>query len=120
MSFPRISARSVFRTLAAAALAGGLSLAPGEGHAGNVAWSVSVGGPGYAVTAAGPGYRGYPPYWRGYGYYGRPYVRPYYRPYYPVVYAPPVVYPAPVVYPPPYYYGPPRVGVVVAPGWRAY
>ena len=114
MSFPRITA-----AVAAAALAGGLTLAAGTASAGNVAWSVSVGGPGYAVTAAGPGYRGYPGYWGGY--YGRPYVRPYYRPYYPVVYAPPLVYPAPVVYPAPYYAAPRiGVGVVVRPGWRAY
>lgn len=123
---PRIAA-----AIATAALAGGLSLATGTTSAGNVAWGVSVGGPGYAVTAGAPAhggylggylgghlYGGYPYYRRGY--HGRPYVPVaglYYRPYYPVVAAPPVVYPAPVVYPP-YYYAPPRV--VVGAGWRGY
>ena len=110
-----MSRYKITAAVAAIALAGGLSLAAGTASAGNVAWSVSIGGPGYAVTAGAP-YRGYPGYWGGY--YARPYVpvaRPYYRPYYPVVYAPPIVYPAPVVYPPPYYVAP-RVVV----GWRGY
>ncbi len=81
-----------------------------------MAWSVSIGGPGYAIAAGAPAYRGYPGHWGGY--YGRPYgpvARPYYRPYYPVVYAPRVVYPAPIVYRAPYY-APPHVVV----GWRGY
>ena len=55
---------------------------------GNVAWSVSVGAPGFAVSAGQPGY------------YGAPY-RPYYRPHY--------YRPAPVAYRP--YYAPYRVVV---------
>jgi hypothetical protein len=75
---------------------------------GNVAWSVSVGGPGFAVSAGQPYYGApYRPYYKPYYYRPAPVVyRPYYRPYYyaprPVYYAPPVVYtqpyyPAPVV-----------------------
>ena len=70
---------------------------------GNVAWSVSIGGPGYAVTAGQPAYYGAPyrPYYRPY-YRPAPVVyRPYYRPYYaprPVVVAPPVVYTQPYSY----------------------
>lgn len=64
----------------------------------DVAWSVSVGGPGFAVSAGQP-------------FYGAPY-RPYYRPI--------VVAPAPVVYRPWYgpvnYYAPP---VVYAPRYVA-
>jgi len=72
-------------------------------HAGNVAWSVSVGGPGFAVSAGQPGYYG------GRGYYGAPYLRPiarpYYRPWYgAAVVVPPVAYVRPrVIYP---YYAP--------------
>lgn len=95
-------------------------------QAGNVAWGVSVGGPGFQVSAGQPGYYG------GGGYYGAPYrpmARPYYRPYYPATFRaavvvpplffapPPVAYPyylpAPAVYaprrviyaPPPFAYG---------------
>ena len=76
---------------------------------GNVAWNVTVGGPGFAVSAGQPYYGApYRPYYRPYynSYYRpAPVYRPYYRPYYaprPVYYAPPVVYtqpyyPAPVV-----------------------
>jgi len=46
-------------------LGAGLAVAPAA-SAGNVGWSVSIGGPGYAVSAGAP-YRG-------------PYYRPYYRP----------------------------------------
>lgn len=55
--------------------------------AGNVAWSVAVGVPGFAVTAGRPGF------------YGAPY-RPYYRSWYrPVLLPPPVVWaPAPMTY----------------------
>lgn len=109
-----MSHRKITAAIAAAAVAGGLSLSAGTASASNVAWSVSIGGPGYAVTAGAP-YRSYPAYWGGY--YARPYVpvvRPYYRPYYPVVYAPPVVYPR-VVYRAPYYAAP-RVVI----GWRGY
>jgi hypothetical protein len=64
-------------------------------HAGNVAWGVSVGGPGFSVSAGQPGYYG------GRGHYRAPYLpiaRPYYRPrfpaaYRPQIYAPPVAYP---------------------------
>jgi hypothetical protein len=94
------------RILLATALAGTLALgaavAPAA-SASNVAWSVSIGGPGVAVSAGAPGYwgPGYRPYYNGY--------RPYYRPAY---VAPPVyAYPAPVYYTP-YAYARP---VVVAP-----
>jgi hypothetical protein len=73
--------------------------------AGNVAWNVSVGGPGFAVTAGQPGYYG------GHGYYGAPY-RPYHRVWYRplAVPSPIVVAPAPAAYP---YYEP--APVVYAP-----
>jgi hypothetical protein len=95
------------RTVIALALGLGIlaaaSFAPAA-RAGNVAWGVSVGVPGFAVSAGQPGYYG------GRGYYGAPY-RPYYRPWYrpavvvsPVAYLPPLAYPyyapAPVVYAP--------------------
>ena len=77
-------------------------------HAGNVAWSVSVGGPGFAVAAGQPGYGGA---YYGNRYYGAPY-RPYYRSWYrPVAVLPP----PPVVLP---YYAP--APVVVAPAARVY
>jgi hypothetical protein len=94
------------RYLPVAALCGGLLAAAAfvpTAQAGNVAWGVSIGLPGFGVVAGQPGYYG------GRGYYGGPY-RPYYRPWYraavvapPVAYvAPPVAYyaPAPVVYAP--------------------
>jgi hypothetical protein len=62
---------------------------------GNVGWSVSVGGPGFAITAGQPAYG---PGYAGPVYVGAPYrsgFRPYLRP---VVYAPPAVYATPVVY----------------------
>jgi hypothetical protein len=80
------------RILVASSLIGtlvlGLAAAPAA-SANNVAWSVSIGGPGYVVSA------GQPAYWGPRPYYG-------YRPAY---VAPPVYYPAPVVYsyPRPYY-----------------
>lgn len=100
------SRRIAITTALAAALAVGIAFAPAA-SANNVAWSVSVGGPGFSVSAGQPywgGYRGY-----GYGYrYG--YYRPWHRLAAPVVYpygyvAPrrayvvpqPVYYPAPVV-----------------------
>jgi len=104
------SRRIALMTALTAALAVGGAYAPAA-SANNVAWSVSVGGPGFAVSAGQPywgGYRGY-----GYGYrYG--YYRPWYRPVAPVVYpygyvAPAPVYavPRPVYYPAPVfnYYG---------------
>src|SRR4029453_14063010 len=68
-------------------------------HAGNVGWSVSVGGPGFAVSAGQPGYYG------GHGYYRAPYNRyTYFRPCDRPVFVPQVPYaPPPVVYP---YYAP--------------
>ena len=86
-------------------------------QAGNVAWGVSVGVPGFSVSAGQPyGYGGYVgrPYAYGYGggYYRPPYVAvapPYYRPYYrPYAYRPVVVVPRPVYVAPPVaypYYG---------------
>ena len=71
-------------------------------QAGNVAWGVSVGGPGFSVSAGQPGYYG------GRSFYGAPYyqvARPFYRPAYRVPFvAPPVAYSyyvsAPIVYAP--------------------
>jgi hypothetical protein len=75
---------------------------------GNVAWSVSVGAPGFAVSAGQPGYYGYgAPYRSHYRpHYYRPApvaYRPYYAPYRayvprPVYVAPPVVYTQPYSY----------------------
>ena len=131
---------------AAAALLTGLALAP-TASAGNTAWSVSLGIPGFAVSAGRTGYGGGTDYigvgigfgGAGYGYGGagygygaagyghgyrtayQPYYRPYYRPYYAVPVAPVVVYPAPVAYAAPYgYVAPvPYGGRVYAPH-RAY
>ena len=77
-------------------------------QAGNVAWGVSVGGPGFSVAASQPGYYG------GHRYYrapwvpvARPYYRPYFAPYYRSVYRAPIIVP-PVSYsyyaPAPAYY----------------
>ncbi len=123
--------RRILSTLAACgALLAAAAYIP-VAQAGNVAWSVSVGGPGFAVSAGQPGfYRGYyrAPYLR-------PIARPYYRPWYgaalvvrPVALVRPrVIYPhyapAPVVYAPrgivyaqPYGYGYPYY----APGSGSY
>ena len=80
-----------------AILATGAMFAPAASAGGNVAWSVSIGAPGFGIVAGQPAV--------GAGYYGAPYVpayRPYYRPAYrPVVVAPPVILrPAPIVYRP--------------------
>jgi hypothetical protein len=97
--------RFIVTAAAAALVAGAVAFAP-TASASNVAWSVSVGGPGFAVTAGQP-------YWGGYGYgyhgYRHGYRHGYYRPWVrPVVVAPPVVYPAPVyVAPRPVYVAPP-------------
>ena len=87
--------RRILALTGAAALAAGLALAA-PASAGNVAWSVSIGGPGYGVAAVAP--YGYAPY-RAYG--------P----------APVYVAPAPVYYPAPVYVAPP---VVYAPYGVAY
>ena len=94
-------------------------------QAGNVAWGVSVGGPGFQVTAGQPGYYG------GRGFYGAPYrpvARPYFRTYYPATFraavvVPPVFYaPPPVAYtyyaPAPFVIAPRRV--IYAPRPHAY
>ena len=84
-----------------ATLAAGAAFAPAA-SANNVAWGVSVGGPGFVVSA------GQPAYWGGYR-YGYGYHRHWYRPA-PVVYPYGYVVPRPVyVAPPPVYYGPPVV-----------
>ena len=65
------SRRIAFITALTASLAAGVAFAPGA-SANNVAWGVSVGGPGFAVSAGQPGYWGG---YRGYGYgYGYGYV----------------------------------------------
>ena len=82
----------VTAALAAVAIAGGLTLAAGPASAGNVAWSVSVGGPGLPSAPAALAIE------ERTGRARTP-VR-HYRPYYypaPIVYAAPFVYPAPVV-----------------------
>jgi hypothetical protein len=116
--------RKVTAVIAAATLAGSMAFVTGTAAAGNVAWSVSIGGPGFAVNAGGPAYRGgYPGY--SLGNYGRAYIpvaRPSYRPYYPapIFYPAPVIYRAPVVYPSPIVYPAHGFGarhVVAAPIW---
>ena len=99
--------------IGASLLAAATAFAPAA-HAGNVAWSVSIGGPGFAVAAGQPGYGG--AYYGGNRYYGAPYHR-YYRSWYrPVAVLPPVPYvPPQVVFP---YYAP--APVVVAPAPRVY
>jgi hypothetical protein len=111
--------RKIAAFLATMAVAGGMTLAAAPASAGNVAWSVSVGGPGFVVSAGAPAFRG--GHW-GYGRvgYGRPFVpaaRPFFRPFYPapIVVPAPVLFPAPVVYPVPAF-GPRRVAVP-APVW---
>lgn len=88
----------------AAVLAAGIALAPAASAGGNVAWSVSIGGPGYAINVGQPGYWGGGYGYGGWGYGGyRPWVRPAPIAYAAPVYAPPLSYsyvvPAAVVYP---------------------
>ena len=83
--------------LAAAAFVAAAAVAT-PAVAGNVAWGVTVGGPGFAVSAGQPAYGG----WSG-GYYGP-------APYASVAVAPPVVYP----------YAAPYVGVVARPYYARY
>jgi hypothetical protein len=110
-----MSRRLVLAAALAVTTAAGIAFAPAA-TAGNVAWNVSLGGPGYAVTFGqpgwGPGYVGVGVAGCGYNCYGGYYAAPapVYRP--PVVYMPPVVYRAPVAYPAPVVY---RTPVVVAP-----
>ena len=108
----RISRRTVLAATLATALAGSVAFAPAA-SASNVAWSVSVGGPGFAVSAGQPGYwNGYRGYGVGYG-YGYPRYRPWHRPVAPVVYSPyyPYAYATPrvIVAPRPVYVEPPVV-----------
>jgi hypothetical protein len=88
-----VISKAVIALLAAGGL---LTLAPLAAQAGNVGWSVSVGGGyggGWRPAAYGPGWGGaWGPGWRG-GYYGPGYGYPYAAGYY----APPVVYAAPPV-----------------------
>lgn len=93
--------RALFSTvLGTAALGAAALFAPAASAGSDIAWSLSIGGPGYGLNVGQPAFGGY---------YGAPY-RPYYRP---VVVAPPVYYrPPPVVYRPvvvaprPVYYAP--------------
>lgn len=105
----------------AATLVAAAALAPGTSSASNVAWSVSIGGPGFAVSAGQPAYVDAP-------IVGAPF-RPHWRPAFRrVAVAPPLVVrpwlaaPAPVfvprpvfVAPAPVLVGPRRVVVVPAP-----
>ena len=117
------------RLIAAAgtALIGAAALVSSTASAGgNVAWSVSVGGPGFAVTAGEPGYAGV-----AHRRFHRTHFRPHHRP---VIFAAPVAYRpwyVPVVVPVPYrahaprpvVYGPPPVFVAPTPyavGPRSY
>lgn len=101
--------RSVIAIAFSSTLIATAALAPAA-NAGNVAWGVSVGGPGFSVAAGQPGYYGGRGYYRA-PYYpvARPLFRPYYRPYFypawrPIVVVPQVSYIAPpVTYP---YYAP--------------
>jgi hypothetical protein len=106
----RTSRRTVIVATLAAVLAGSVAFAP-TATASNVAWSVSVGGPGFVVSAGQPGYwNGYRGYGAGYG-YGYRHYRPWYRPVAPIVYSPYYAYAAPRVYaaPRPVYVQPPVV-----------
>jgi len=99
------SRRIAITTALAATLAGGIAFAPGA-SANNVAWSVSVGGPGFAVSAGQPYWGGY----RGYGHgYRHGYYRPWHRPVAPIVYPYGYVVPRPVYVAPPAYYPAPVV-----------
>ncbi len=103
--------RSIALTIAiAGALGAGLVFAPAA-SASNVAWGVSIGGPGFAISA------GQPAYWGGYrGYrYGYGYGHGYYRPYRPAV-----VYPAPVYVAPRPVYVVPRPVYVAPPAYYGY
>jgi hypothetical protein len=88
-------------TLCATVLAASAFVVPGA-HAGNVAWGVSIGAPGFNVAVGQPAYYG------GRGYYRAPFVpvaRPYWRPYYrPYAYRPVVVVPQPAYVAPPVSY----------------
>jgi hypothetical protein len=87
--------------LCATVLAAGAFVVP-TARAGNVAWGVSIGAPGFSVAVGQPGYYG------GRGYYRAPFVpvaRPYWRPYYrPYAYRPIVVVPQPAYVAPPVTY----------------
>ena len=87
--------------LCAAVIAAGAFVVP-TAHAGNVAWGVSIGAPGFSVAVGQPGYYG------GRGYYRAPFVpvaRPYWRPYHrPYAYRPIVVVPQPAYVAPPVAY----------------
>jgi len=98
------SRRAVLATAAATLLAGGIAIAPAA-SANNVAWNVSIGGPGFAVSAGQPAY-GYG--FRGYG-YGFAHYRPWYRPVAQIVVAPPVIVPYRYVAPRPLFTRPPAV-----------
>ena len=82
------------RTICAVALCGGLlpaAFVPAA-EAGNVAWGVSVGGPGFTVVAGQPGWNG-----------GRAWFGPPVRPFAPVVYRPwlrPLPFVAPIAFAP--------------------
>ncbi len=114
--------RKIFATAAASAAIGAAALLAPAASAGNVGWSVSIGGSGFGIVAGEPAYRGGHHYHSRYRAPYRPYYRPHYRPYYrPVVVAPPVVYaPRPIVYAPaPIVY--PYRGYVPAPNpWYEY
>ena len=91
-----MSRRLILAAALAATMAAGSAFAPAA-SAGNVAWSVSIGGPGYVVSAGqpgwGPGYVGATIAGCGYDCYG-----PHYRPAVPApVYAAPY-YRAPAAY----------------------
>jgi hypothetical protein len=80
--------RFAFAGFAAAAVVAAATLAT-PASAGNIAWGVTLGGPGFAVIAGQPGYGG----WGG----------PYYRPVVPIPFAAvtvgaPVAYPYPAPY----------------------
>ena len=94
----------------AAAVCAALAFAPAA-TAGNVAWNVSVGGPGFAVSAGQPGYWGVNAWRPG---VAAPYYRPWHRP----VVAAPLAYPVPVAYPAPVLYPRPAAVPFPVPYWR--
>lgn len=78
--------------LAGATFAAALAVLPAA--ASDVAWSVSIGGPGYAFNVGAPAVWGYaPPHRHG---PNRPHYRPGHRPWPVPAFAPPIVYPVPV------------------------
>lgn len=99
--------RIVMTTALCTSLLAASAFAVPTAQAGNVAWGVSIGGPGFSVVAGQPGFYGGRVVYRApFVPVARPYWRPYYRPFAPHVYRPAVVVSRVYVAPPvsyPYY-----------------